>query len=295
MMLTQITLWSSLVKTSAKREITCPPGLDVTREQFAGALKAKIGANQLPASAELVRVNWDETGTVQDLVLVRYAGNDSKSDVLRFAVGLEQLGRFAYLEKKVLLAPPSLHKVRAERNVLTEKNISTGSGSWGVGLLIVGAVLLGLVALALEGNNLGSALAVLFLGPSGVMAVIAGVVGIFIGLASIPKNNKAQSENAIIREKNREIQAWNAAAKQERESLARNLDNWQTQVLQVAYLGQSNDVFGRWTSAISTTIDQVIHDLFIARQAQASAWDEQQRTKEEIEKELQRRQQEAFS
>lgn len=290
-----ITLWSSLIKSSAKREIACPPGLDVTREQFANALKAKIGANQLPASAELVRVNWDETGTVQDLVLVRYAGNDSKADVLRFAVGLEQLGRFAYLEKKVLLAPPSLHKVRAERNVLTEKNISTGSGSWGVGMLVIGIVLLAVVYFSVMSNEWWAGFAALICGPSGLVAVIAGVGGIIAGLASISKNNKAKKENAIIKEQNRETEAWNAEARRERESLTNNLDNWQAQVLQVAYLGQSNDVFGRWTSAISTTIDQVIHDLFIARQAQASAWDEQQRSKEEIEKELQRRRQEAFS
>lgn len=290
-----ITLWSSLVKTSAKREIICPPGLDVTREQFASALKAKLAANQLPASAELVRVNWDETGTVQDLVVVRYAGNDSKSDVLRFAVGLEQLGRFAYLEKKVLLTPPRLHKVRGEKTILKEKDIDSGSGSFGILMLVAGIVSLGVVVLAIQSDVWWQGFAAMICGLGGLIWIVIGIGGILKGMASISKNSKAERENAIIREKNKEIEAWNAAAKQERESLARNLDNWQTQVLQVAYLGQSNDVFGRWTSAISTTIDQVIHDLFIARQAQASAWDEQQRTKEEIEKELQRRRQEAFS
>lgn len=284
-----VTLWSSLIKSSAKREIACPPGLDVTREQFASALKAKIEANQLPASAELVRVNWDETGTVQDLVLVRYAGNDSKSDVLRFAVGLEQLGRFAYLEKKVLLAPPRLHKVRAEKKLLTEKGTDWFSPSIGVIALIAG------IALVAVGGGLTSWGGDFFTIVCTAPGVIALVVGIIALISSAVSNSKARDEDTNTRAKNKEIEAWNAKARQERESLTNNLDNWQAQVLEVAYLGRANDVFGRWTSAISTTIDQVIHDLFIARQAQASAWDEQQRSKEEIEKELQRRRQEAFS
>lgn len=284
-----ITLWSSLIKSSAKREIACPPGLDVTREQFANALEARIGANQLPATTELVRVNWDETGTVQDLVVVRYVGNDSKSDVLRFAVGLEQLGRFAYLEKKVLLTPPSLHKVRAERQLLVEQGIDNSSVVLGLLASIAGVVM---IVLGLSAGDWGGGFLTFVCGGLGLIVLISGLVMVIPAQSS---NFKAETENATIREKNKETEAWNAEARRERESLTNNLDNWQARVLEVAYLGRANDVFGRWTSAISTTIDQVIHDLFIARQAQASAWDEEQRTKEEIEKELQRRRQEAFS
>lgn len=289
MTLQSVTLWSSLIKSSAKREISCPPGLDVTREQFASALKGKIVANQLPATADLVRVNWDETGTAQELILIRHSSADQKSDVLRFAVGLEQLGRFAYIEKKVLLTPPSLHKVRDEKKLVPEKGSDHFSPLVGIAAIVAGFLLL-LVGQAV--TDWGGDVGVLFCSAPGVIALVLGVIMLLVSLA---RNSKAGSEDAVIRKKNEEIRAWNATAKNERESLARNLDNWQAQVLQVAYLGQSNDMFGRWISAISTTIDQVIQELFIDRQAQASVWDEQQRSKEEIEKELQRRRQEAFS
>ena len=117
-----VTLWSFLTQSSAKREIVCPDTLRVTVEEFAGELKARLKANQLPADAELVQVNWDDTHTTQQLILVRYTGNQASANVLQYAVGLEQLGNFAYLEKKIYLVPPRLPKLMQTKSKLAYIN-----------------------------------------------------------------------------------------------------------------------------------------------------------------------------
>ena len=103
MSLKDVTLWSFLTQSSAKQEIVCPKDLRVTIEEFAEELTYQLNDNQLPASAELTLVNWDDTNTKQKLILVRYTDNQASTNVLQFAVALEQLGRFAYVEKKVYL------------------------------------------------------------------------------------------------------------------------------------------------------------------------------------------------
>ena len=69
---------------------------------------------------------------------------------------------------------------------------------------------------------------------------------------------------------------------------------WQEETLELAYVAQTTDEFGRWTSAISTTIDQVVQKLFIDRDAQTKQWQEEQKSQDEIEKELERRNAELF-
>ena len=111
---TQITLWSWLIKSETKKEFFCPPGLEVTNEQLAAELKAQVDANRLPAEVKLYEVNWDDTNTKQTRAMVRYIGPDAKADVLRFLIGIDQMGNFSYVEQKSLLRPPDLPVVPRE-------------------------------------------------------------------------------------------------------------------------------------------------------------------------------------
>ena len=129
MSLKEVTLWSFLTQSSAKQEIVCPKDLRVTIEEFAEELTYQLNDNQLPASAELTLVNWDDTNTKQKLILVRYTDNQASTNVLQYSVGLEQLGKFAYLEKRVFLNPPKLPPLIKGKSRIqyTEKEKEDGS------------------------------------------------------------------------------------------------------------------------------------------------------------------------
>ena len=76
------------------------------------------------------------------------------------------------------------------------------------------------------------------------------------------ENERIDSSNKVIDENNKEIkcqnnklETWNRK-KQEIDVLWHwILERWHSETLDVTYLSKANDIFGRRTSAISTTID----------------------------------------
>ena len=106
------------------------------------------------------------------------------------------------------------------------------------------------------------------------------------------RNRQIEQKNQEFRRQNNEIEHWNRAAAEAKELWQQTYDRWLQDTWQVAYMTTTNDVLGRWSSAVSTTIDQVVQKLFIDYQAQAEQWQESQRQKEVIEAELARRRKE---
>ena len=72
------------------------------------------------------------------------------------------------------------------------------------------------------------------------------------------------------------------------------MSNWYKDTLEAARLARADDVFGRFTLALTSTVKQVIGTLFEDRQAELRERTEKERTQKEIEEELERRKQEGF-
>ena len=102
-------------------------------------------------------------------------------------------------------------------------------------------------------------------------------------------NRQIEQKNQEFRRQNDEIEQWNRAAIEAKERRQENYQRWLQETVEAAYMAKRNDVLGRWSSAVSTTIDQVVQKLFIDRHSQAQQWQEEQKTKEQLAQELKAR------
>ena len=259
MALKQVTLWSWLTKSETKEEFRCPPGLRVTNRELVVELIRQVRANKLPAQIELCEVNWDDSDTKQTRAMVRYTGPDAKTNVVRMLVGVDQMGNFAYVERKIYLRPPQLPQV---------PRMKKEQAPWSGPLLGI-AVLVGLGGVfGLLSYNFG-----------------LGVIGLLLCILFAVIGNRSRKTTI----------AWNVEAEQETAAWDGAWSSWRKEVVQAAYLSRTDDVFGRFTLAISSTVDDVIKTLFTDRDAELRRRTEHEQTQEAIEKELERRRAEAFA
>lgn len=257
----EVTLWSWLTKHETKKEFTCPPELQVINEDLARELTKQVKANRLPAEVELCEVVWDDTNTKQKRVLVRYTGIEADTDVIRFLVGVDQMGNFAYVEEKIYILPPTLPKTPRER-----KTVDNFPG-WPVAIAIIG-IPIGLASIS-------QAETTLFI--CGLPGLIAAIIAYFI-ITGIQQAN-----------------AWNSEASSEQQAWDTIWNSWHKETLEAAYLSKRDDVFGRFTLAMSSTTDQVLQVLFLDREAKLRRQTASEQTQTDIEKELERRKEEFFN
>ena len=235
----QMTLWSWLTKHETKKEFLCPPELQVSNEDLAKALAQQIQMNRLPAKVDLSEVNWDDTNTKQLRVVVRYMGNDTTTDIVRFLVGVDQMGNFSYVEEKIYLKPPDLPAVPRKKK----------ENNWA------------------SSNDLGCLFILL----------------IFV----IPFILWAIEE--------KKVRDWNKEAELEKAAWDAAWEKWQKETLTAAYLAKTDDVFGRFTQAMSSTVEQVLQVLFLDKAAELRRQTATEQTQADIEKELERRKAELFN
>lgn len=302
MQVRQTTLWSFLIKSEAKREIACSPQTQVTFDAFVAAFRSKVLENRLPASVEVLDVNWDNTDVRQRILMVSYTGNAAPQNVLQFSISVNQMGNFVYVDRRTHIVPPPLHRVRNKKSHITPtrdekpadrpitvvesrrvrllKNWSVALSIGGLGIPLVGFLITSPSTPELLTKILVSTL---IFAPSG--SIITSILS---------ERLYRQQLVEEVERKNAEIDAWNAEA--DREIRARDAANakWQAEVLTVAYLSKVDDVLGRWIQALSTTTDQVIQKLFVERSAQVGAWEESVKRREELERELEKRRHEMF-
>lgn len=243
-------MWSWLTKSEVKNEIYCPPDLQVSMEEFADALKEQAKADRLPAEIELCEVNWDDTNTKQNRILVRHTGSGASTDVLQFLVGVDQMGNYTYVEEKTFLMPPTLPKFPTQEKP---------AGKAPVWALIIA------IFFILAGLNTRDGLKFLAIG---------GIAGL-IAILKIKSNS--------------EIDAWNKNAGEEKKNWDNAWENWRKAKVEVAYLSSTDDIFGRFTLAASSMVKQVINKLFVNRQAELRHREEQHKTQKELEEELEKR------
>lgn len=278
MTLKQITLWSWLTKSETKEEFRCPPGLQVSNQELAAELTRHVQANNLPAQVELCEVNWDDTNTKQTRAMVRYTGPDAKTDVVRMLVGVDQMGNFAYVERKTYLKPPALPRVPRSKK---DEGIAGLTGGSAI-VALIGGILLVFLGFIFS-NDSGSFGIVL-------VTVVCTVPGIILTLVGIVLFLKGREQERL----GTEARSWNTLATEEEAAWNQTWNSWRREVVQAAYLARTDDVFGRFTSAISATVDDVIQTLFVDRNAELRRRTEHEQTQEAIEKELEKRRAEAF-
>ena len=292
MTIKEITLWSFLTQSNAKREIVCPPGLDITLEEFADELKQQLRSNELPAATELCLVNWDDADTYQKLIVVRYTGQQASQNVTQFVVGLEQMGRFAYLEKRILLEPPLIPTgLPIEPNpTYSEPDMRVDRGDPKIGPALLVGIVASIGSYPLSSINEQA----LFLA-LGFALISFTYAGYKINVRN-KKELARQAYNLQIAQKNEELkrQNYQTTVIAVKECQKKIYEQWLQDMLEATYMAKRNDVLGRWSSAVSTTIDQVVQKLFIDRQSQAQQWQEKQTSREELEKVLAQRSSEMF-
>ena len=184
-------------------------------------------------------MNWDDTNTKQLRVVVRYMGNDTTTDIVRFLVGVDQMGNFSYVEEKIYLKPPDLPAVPRKKK----------ENNWA------------------SSNDLGCLFILL----------------IFV----IPFILWAIEE--------KKVRDWNKEAELEKAAWDAAWEKWQKETLTAAYLAKTDDVFGRFTQAMSSTVEQVLQVLFLDKAAELRRQTATEQTQADIEKELERRKAELFN
>jgi len=268
------TIWSRLVLSSWRREFRCPEGLEVTNEEFAARLATAIQENRIPAEVTLRVVSWDSTSRQQARILVRYTGSGSATDVLRYLVGIDQMGRFTYVEEKTYFAPPDLPYVPREKRKVPRAS----TGMWIA--ILVAALIHFLIGYALEFWELSDWLTfVICKAPPFVLGGIA--------LFGFAKDSEKMSQLD-------EVTNWNRAAESETRAREKAWDDWQSHILTAAYSSRIDDTLGRFVEAVRSTVSDVTQELFTDRNAELVKETEQETTREEIEAELKRRREEAF-
>lgn len=263
-----VKLWSWLIKKEIKNEIYCPTPLNVTINEFKEALEKKIVQNNLPAKVSLCEVNWDDTNTKQTRILVTYTGKESMVNIMEYLVGMDNMGNFSYVEEKVIIKPPELpQKSEEPRN---KKALPDYPRKFHFSRLLfgfIGGIILGMFADALF------------------------YISIFIGI--ILTFNYRYTQESIDYE---EVKNWNRKSDEEEKNKIKTIKNrkrllkkWQEDNFYTAYLATTNDIFGRFNLAISSTVKQVIKELFTDKNAEIRNTIEQLKTQKELEEELEKR------
>ena len=88
---------------------------------------------------------------------------------------------------------------------------------------------------------------------------------------------------------------WNAEAIKEEKEWNEIWDTWRKEALTATYLSKTDDVFGRFTLAMSSTVEQVLQILFLDKAAELRRQTTSEQTQADIEKELERRKKELFN
>ncbi|MDM8528298.1 hypothetical protein QUF58_08790 [Anaerolineales bacterium HSG24] len=251
----QISLWSWLIRWDIRSKIFCPPGLNVTLDQFAAQLSKQIEENELPARVEQYEVSWDIVEATQPRIAVEYTGDDSSTNIIQFLIGIDKMGRFTYVEEKVCFKPPTLPKIPGKKKRMED------------GLNILGSPFFWFVVV------LGTCAYVV----PGIVIILIG--GLMDGMGGSNVD---------------EINNWNWQVEQEQKAWDEAINSWLGKIRQTNYLSQTDDIPGRFTEAVSDTVKQVIKTLFEDQQAKLEEREKNERTQQEIEAELEKRRQEGF-
>ena len=291
-----------LLLKQTTHQIQCPPGLQVSAQQFSLTLQHQITRNELDARVELRPVCWDDTEQSHLEVLIEPGESKEFRGVVCYVLGMSNEGVFAHIDEKLALLPPPAVREKQpllgqERFQETDYKAYDEKLAISKNLTILFAVLaaFGLFVALVSGGS--SPAASILLGLAAFAAMFTGFAW-WENSANIASQKRSDQERklAVEAENVRRIgidqktAEWNAAADRERAQR----DAW-VQVVRRFVLGdRAQNALGKWASVISSTVQQVIDELFLEHQARLQARSEQAQNDEEMQAELKKRYQEAF-
>lgn len=165
-----LVLNSWLVQSERSMHLRCPPGLDVTQDEYLKTLEQTARELQLPLQLEKVDVTWVDANLQQTRVRAKL----NTSEPYGLLTGLEYVGRVAFVEQKTYLAPPVLPPPK--------------SANYTPALIVGGiGVLLGIILMAGGGDS--SCIGSLLLG--------GGILGAILLAVNAPKAIKKERDDAV--------------------------------------------------------------------------------------------------
>jgi len=268
-------IWTSLLKSDVKTEIYCPGELDlnVTLDTFYNAFKAKLAENRVDADVTIGDVLWDDGEISQQRIIATYKGSDAANtnNIQQFLLGLDTMGNFTYVEEKVFLNRPTLPKYPKSRVSLpgrhsvskpSNKQLIAGIIAGLFGILCAKVTFLLLVGLAVAAVCFG----LYFFGKS----KYDSAEGEYQGALS-----KAQKHN---QEADAETRAWDEA-----------WEKWDKNVLKTAYLASTNDIFGRFVRALSSSVKLTIKELYEDKKAELKDRKEKEYSEQQLNEQLEKK------
>lgn len=99
-----LSLNSWLVQSERSIHLKCPPGLNVSQEEYLAALKESAKELELPLELETCNVDWIDANLHQTRIRVKLQSNERYG----LLTGLDYIGRVAFVEQKTYLDPISL-------------------------------------------------------------------------------------------------------------------------------------------------------------------------------------------
>ena len=105
----RLTLNSWLVQSERSMHLKCPPGLDVTQDEYLETLRITAKELELPLALEVGDVTWTDASLHQQRIRVKLTAKE------RFGLltGLDYIGRVAFVEQKTYLDPLEAPKLES--------------------------------------------------------------------------------------------------------------------------------------------------------------------------------------
>ena len=126
----QLEINSWLVQSERSLHLKCPPGLNVSQEEYLNTLRTTAKELELPLQLETLNINWVDANLHQTRIQAKLNSKE------RFGLltGLDYIGRVAFVEQKTYLDP-------FDPPVLEEPSY-TAAAAVGIGGLILGVLMM---------------------------------------------------------------------------------------------------------------------------------------------------------
>lgn len=173
----QLEINSWLVQSERSLHLKCPPGLNVSQEEYLNTLRTTAKELELPLQLETLNINWVDANLHQTRIQAKLNSKE------RFGLltGLDYIGRVAFVEQKTYLDP-------FDPPVLEEPSY-TAAAAVGIGGLILGVLMM------VSGDGTAQCL--------GPLVLIAGVgigIKLYRDAASAPKKKFDEALNKWVKD-----------------------------------------------------------------------------------------------
>lgn len=127
--MSKVELWSWLKRQSQRQKYFTEEKSDLSFNDFINKVNHKMQENEVPASLEVKKIQWDRENVSQTVCYVEPDTN--VANPLTRLIHFEHIGKFTFVEEKTFITPPDLPEVPRK-----EKKISSLLKNWIIFVLI---------------------------------------------------------------------------------------------------------------------------------------------------------------